>query len=264
MSSPLGPRSRVRKPRIHVGVPTYGNTAALCLVSFGSFIGNGVARGAVTNIGVIEGAYIDRARNDLVRQALKNRSTHVMFVDQDMILPDNCLERLVAHKVHYVGGIYFGKDDLFTPVAYHLDPFHRIVEVEDTDYVPSSVELPEGLHPCLCGKPDPHLHSVGGLGMGCTLVTTALFRAIRDHFGDELWFSSKETGEDIHFAMRCKEVGVERFLDGFVQCGHIRNQLVTQQHHEWAKQNARRCSCGRVACYTVGKEDVCFEHREVI
>lgn len=258
---------------IHVAMPCYGNTPAICQISFGSFIGHGVAAGLIKNLGQIEGAYIDRARNDLVRQALANGTTHVLFVDQDMILPEGCLPRLLGHDAPIVGGIYFGKDDYFTPVAFHLEPFARVYEVDEEDCpsTPTNSPLPEGDITCVCGKPDNHVHSIGGTGMGCTLISTELFNRVRDHFQDEMWFSSKETGEDIHFAMRCREIGVDRLLDGFVQCGHVRNQIVTKQHYDWAKENAPRCKvegCERVAFWNV--EDVdsavrserCWKHRD--
>ncbi len=256
-----------RKPpiRVHVAVPTYGNSPAICQLSFGSFIGNGVAAGLIHHLGEVDGAYIDRSRNDLVRQAIANDSTHLFFVDQDMIIPEGTLQRLVAHKAPIVGGSYFGKDDFFTPVAFHLDPFRRIYELEECPIVASDVEVPEGILDCWCGKPDGHLHSVGGTGMGCTLISIKLLKKIETHFQDERWFSSKETGEDIHLALRCRDLGVERLLDGFVQCGHVRNQIVTRQHYDWAKLNAPRCStegCGRVAFWKVKKTERCWVHKE--
>lgn len=259
------------KYSIHVAVPTYGNSPAICQLSFGSFIGNGVAMGLVQNIGEVDGAYIDRSRNDLVRQALTNGSTHVMFVDQDMIIPEGALQRLVDQRAPYVAGIYFGKDDFFTPVAFHLDPFRRIYELEDCPSTKSKAKLPKGVLDCVCGVKKNHVHSVGGAGMGCTLISTKLFKQVDAHFKDERWFSSKDTGEDIHFALRCKEIGVDRLLDGFVQCGHVRNQIVTRQHYDWARQSAPVCmveDCTRTAFWDVSDADTaekaerCWLHKE--
>ncbi len=84
------------RPRVHVALPTYGNTPAVCLLSFGIFMANGAAAGFIQHAGEIEGAYIDRARNDLIRQAIANDSTHLMFVDQDMILPESLVKLLLA------------------------------------------------------------------------------------------------------------------------------------------------------------------------
>lgn len=291
------PASSVELPRpvyrTHVGVPTYGSAPAVCMLAFGSFIGNGVANGLVNNLGEIDGAYIDRARNDLVRQAMGNGSTHLMFVDQDMILPEGAINRLISHDADFVAGSYWGKDDFFTPVSFHLDPFRRIYELEECDVYPpgEKATLPEGILDCWCGKPDDHLHSIGGPGMGCTLLSVAMLNRVEEHYRThacpcgspyctpDRWFSSMETGEDIHLAMRCDELGIPRLLDGFVNCGHVRNQIVTRQHYEWAKKNAPRCTsptitrgglsgtCGRVAFWHVGDDDeaekatLCWEHR---
>jgi hypothetical protein len=263
--------SRRAKIRVHVGVPIYGATPALCQLSFGTFVGNGVAAGLIHHLGEVEGAYIDRARNDLVRQAMAGDATHIMFVDQDMVLPQGALQRLLRHQVPFVGGSYWGKDDLFTPVSFHLDPFRRIYELEDCPIVPTEAGgLPDGIFDCWCGKPDDHLHQVGGVGMGCTLIAVSLLKKIERHFtkhkcpcgyercDSQRWFSTKETGEDIHFAIRAREVGVDALLDGFIQCGHVRNQIVTRQHYDWARKHAPKCKirgCGRLALWQSGDHD---------
>lgn len=228
------------KTHVTIGVPAYGHIPSLCLVSFGSFVAHSVARGYAKHIATCVGAYIDRSRNDIVRQALGNKSTHLMFVDQDMILPELALMRLLSHNKQVVGGLYFGKDDAFTPVAFELDPFKRVYDLTEQLYVQAHGWMPgegewEALS-CTCGKPDDHMHQIGGTGMGCTLIKTSLFRKMAKEYGDQNWFSSKECGEDVHFALRCKEMGVPFYLDGYIQCGHVRDQLVTAQHYVWAKE----------------------------
>jgi hypothetical protein len=233
------------KTRVTVGIPGYGHVPSLCLLSFGSFTAHGVARGYIHHIGTSIGAYIDRARNDIVRQALGNNSTHLIFIDQDMILPELALTRLLSHNKPCVGALYFGKDDLFTPVAFHLEdkekdiPFSRVYDLADDEAVFKKAWMPDSTEgdplKCVCEKPDDHLHKVGGTGMGCTLIQMGLFRKMKKFFGDEMWYSSKETGEDVHFAARCKEMGVDLYLDGFIQCGHIRDHIVTAQNYLWVK-----------------------------
>lgn len=226
------------KIRITVGVPGYGHVPSLCLVSFGSFVAQGVGRGYINNIATSVGAYIDRGRNEIVKQALSNGSTHLMFVDQDMVLPDTAMLRLLSHNQAVSGGLYFGKDDLYTPVAFDFDPFRRVYNLEDDPslYRPAWRSDEDAELACACGKTDDHIHRVGGVGMGCTLIKTSLFRRMKKHFGDELWFSSKECGEDVHFALRCKELGVPIYLDGFIQCGHVRDEMITVRHYQWARE----------------------------
>lgn len=241
-------RPNPEKIKVTIGIPGYGHVPSLCLLSMGSFIAHGVANGYVHHIGSSVGAYIDRARNEIVRQALGNGSTHLMFLDQDMVIPEMALTRLLSHKKPVVGGIYFGKDDLFTPVVFKVDPFSRphdvkeyeIAPVSRTSWMPDSGDQ-EPLK-CICGKPDDHLHKVGGTGMGCTLISVSLLRKMKKEFGDETWFSSKECGEDVHFANRCHEMGIPFFMDGVVQCGHIRDQLVSPQHYTWAREQITKKS----------------------
>lgn len=258
------------KPRVHVAVPTYGAVPGISMLAFGSFIGNGVAAGVIHWLGQIEGAYIDRARNDLVRQAIANDATHVLFVDQDMVLPEGLLPRLLAHQVGIVGGSYWGKDSYRTPVSFHLDPFHRIYELEDCPAIDTPAALPVELEAtCWCGKPGNHIHSVGGTGMGCTLIEISLLKMVDEKYQDQKWFSTLETGEDIHLAERIASLGIARYLDGFVQCGHVATQIIKRDDYEWVKKNAPRCVvCGRVAFWHQSDEveegtesRYCWEHR---
>jgi hypothetical protein len=253
-----------RKISVHVAVPTYGATPAICQLSFGSFIGAGVASGHIQHISEVEGAYIDRARNDLVRMALNKDCSHVVFLDQDMIVPEGSLQRLLKHEVPVVGAIYFGKDDWATPVAFHLNPFARVYDPGDCPEVPTLAGLPEHIESCFCGVSEDHLHRVGGTGMGCTLIDVTVFERMREHFKDELWFSSKETGEDVHFAIRCKEMGIDFLMDGFIQCGHVRNVIVTRAHFDFARQHAPKCTvdgCERHGIFKANGDDRCTMHQ---
>jgi hypothetical protein len=270
------------RPEVHVAVPTYGNSPAICQLSFGSFIGHGVSLGFIRHIGEVDGAYIDRARNDLVRQAMSNGATHICWIDQDMIVPEGALKRLLDHEAEWVGGIYFGKDDYFTPVAFHLDPFRRVYEFDELPMVNTPAELvtnelaQDGVLACVCGKTDNHAHEVGGTGMGITVISVDLFRRMEEYFTTnpcpcnspgcepQRWYSSREQGEDVHLALRAKAMGIQPLLDGFVQAGHVRNQIVTFQHYEWARQNAPRCVvCDRVAFFNISGTERCFKHQQI-
>jgi len=141
--------------------------------------------------------YVDNARNDAVRIALGENEhsigpvSHVLFVDSDMVLPTDGLDRLLAHNKPSVGGLYFGKLPPFLPVAFMLDPFKRLQAYADNA-----------------------LSRVDGLGMGFTLVQTDVFRQMRAHFKDDLWFRAGEgLGEDVWFYMRLKKMGLETYLD---------------------------------------------------
>jgi hypothetical protein len=167
-------------------------------------------------------AYVDGARNMIVEEALETPAkdeveiTHLFFHDQDCVVPEGIVERLLAHDLPVVGAVYFGKDADALPVAFDFEPdFHRI----------TSLDL-EGLN------------KVDGIGMGATLISLEVFKEMAWHFGDRWWFRCTEppentphtvrwTGEDVWFAKRCQAMGIQQYLDGGAQCGHITAHVTT-------------------------------------
>jgi len=51
-------------------------------------------------------ACISLSRTYLVSKALELGASHILFVDSDMVFPDDALDRLVAHGLDIVGSIY--------------------------------------------------------------------------------------------------------------------------------------------------------------
>lgn len=169
-----------------------------------------VAHNLTNGIAHSIGAYVDKARNTLVRKALENESTHLLFVDQDMLVPQDALHYLLKHDAPVVGAHYVGKAHPYETVAFNFDPFRRVTL---GDYDQDGVT------------------EVGGVGMGCTLIDTSVFTQMIEKFGDELWFNIvHDTGEDVWFAQRCAEMGIPILLDAAIQCGHIGETIYTAGH----------------------------------
>jgi len=52
-------------------------------------------------------------RREMIRQAMENPGiTHVLFIDTDVIPPDDFLEKLLAHEKDIVSGVYFDTQGL--------------------------------------------------------------------------------------------------------------------------------------------------------
>lgn len=53
-----------------------------------------------------KGSLIMHSRNILMEQAIAQAATHIFFLDSDMVVPADTLERLIAHHVPIVGADY--------------------------------------------------------------------------------------------------------------------------------------------------------------
>jgi hypothetical protein len=211
------------------GVPLYGTMPAAATKHLLDVLTRGIASQTFGSYCMVEGAYIDHARNTIVHLALQcaaedDNITHLFFQDQDVVVPEGTIEALMAHQKPVVGAVYFGRDRGNLPIAFDIEPFRRI---EDIDL--------EGLN------------KVGGVGMGATLIELDVFRGMARHFNDAWFFSCREnaasvedgtrrTGEDIWFAQRCSEMGIDIYLDGAASCGHIGTVEITAEHYKEARR----------------------------
>jgi hypothetical protein len=170
------------------------------------------------------GMFIDRSRNSVCRTALNAGATHVWFIDQDMVIPDGTLARLVSHGAPVVGGLYFDRT-YHMPVAFMYDPPRPFMDLPEDTAEPVQVD---------------------GIGMGCTLIDCRVLVAMSKRFGDEYWFKydgDGHDGEDVFFSKRCAEMGLPIYLDTAVRCGHVREEVVTEAH--WRAVVAQGATIGR-------------------
>jgi hypothetical protein len=201
-------------PRVVVGMPLYGKVDPLTLMSLMTLLLGGW--GTICRFIGHPFAYIDASRNEIVRQTLETEpdATHLQLLDQDMVWPDGMVTKLLSHEKPVALGDYFMK----TP------PHDRLA----FDFIP---DIRRRVHR-LNALSRNELRVVGGGGLGAALVETRLLRRMRDHFKDERWFRSGESGEDIWFFDRCRHMKETVLLDTGVECGHITEDVIGRKHHE--------------------------------
>jgi hypothetical protein len=198
-------------------LPTYGRVEGETAVALARLCARG--RDAIAGVAHVSFPYTNRARNDLARQALASPGvTDTLWLDADMVWPEDLVERLLARsQLGVVGGLTFRRQPPFHPVA------GRYAARDSLDVRPLEA-LP------------PALARVDYLGLGATLVPAAVLAQMRDRFGDERWFRSEESGEDVWFFDRCRRLGVPVWLDPSLDCGHIASHLVTRRTWEGARR----------------------------
>lgn len=177
---------------------------------------------------VIERLHVDRARNEIVEMVLhpeKPRppthpngldpaykdATHVLFIDDDMIMPANGLMRLLQHNVPIVGGLYFARTPPHLPIAYRRVEENQWVAITNT-----------------CAG----LQEVDAIGAGFLLVKTEVFKKLQ-----RPWFEfSDKMGEDMYFCLQAQEAGYTILLDGDVVCRHLSTIEIGPEHFQAFKQ----------------------------
>jgi hypothetical protein len=200
--------------RVALAMPMFEAVSPLAITSLVNLIQNTVKSGLVQGLFFSNNLYLDVARNTLVKEVLSSPGgfTHILWVDSDMTVPTDALQRLLSADRPIVGGLYHTKTSRATPAVFTIDP------------------------PALVDEPFDGLTRVEGFGLGCALVRRSVYEDMAAHYGDERWHEVRNgNGDDFFFFERCKEMGVPAWLDGSLRCGHVTDYAVTTAHWERAR-----------------------------
>ena len=175
---------------------------------------------------IVERQMIEIARNGIVVEALKNKCTHVLMVDDDNPIPADTLEKFIEDD----------KDIVIAPIlsrnpnskgVHDLCAFYK----KEVD----GVKLYENIEQF---KDDGFLHKIDGGGTGCMLIKIEvlqklfpvykerIFERTRDVFEKPITVDGKEwtertMSEDVQFCERAIENGFEVWLDSRIKPLHI-------------------------------------------
>jgi hypothetical protein len=144
-----------------------------------------------------------RGRNLIIQQAIENNCSHILFLDDDVLVRPDILTRLIAHDKDIVTGLQFSRNYPHKPYIF------------DTAL--------EG------GKCRMHLLSDGesGLvpiincGFGCVLIKVEVFKSMEQpwvrlgEYDTDMWC------DDIGFFNRARSHGYKLFCDLDVRVGHL-------------------------------------------
>lgn len=142
------------------------------------------------------GTILPDQRNSIVSHALGVGADNILWLDADMRFPRDALGRLLAHKKDIVAANYVTRRLPVNPIAKNFIP-----ETGEWQDVPTSDKT--------------GLEEVSGVGMGCMLTSTAIFKKLPQPWFTFPWDTVKLThhGEDIHFCLRAAPLGFPTFID---------------------------------------------------
>ena len=148
-----------------------------------------------------EGYTIAENRNCMVARAIRSGATHILMIDDDMIVPEDTAVKLLSHKKDIVG------------ITYHPRQMNTeaMIKKMSTDKMTSVKDEFEVLVEC------------EGVGGGVLLINLEIFKNI-----DRPWFNWKvydtgmvKMGEDFYFCEKAREKGYQVWADTRLHVGHI-------------------------------------------
>ncbi len=193
------------KPHIMIAIPTVsGNinhALAVRLIEWSHDSAITISLKFFTNL-----SPLDNARNNAVKMFLEDYYTHLLFIDDDIIPPQNCLRELLAADKEIIAPLCFtfnhGDDGLLfpQPVAHRYNK--------------------EGKYEPYIGKGIEETDVVTG---GMFLVKREVFEKLERPF----YFTYHKNGlvifsEDFVFSQQCQRLGYKLYTHYNLHCGHLK------------------------------------------
>lgn len=154
-------------------------------------------------------------RNRLVDIALGDpHTTHVLFVDTDMILPHDMIARFLKFmeldNVDVMTGIYYQKNVPFRSTQFLEFTDKKFVRLRVADY-------PEG-----------DLTKVESSGAGALLIKREVFEKIKPPYFEFILTNGglNYLGEDIYFFRKTEEAGLGLYVDTSIIAQHINGTMI--------------------------------------
>ena len=156
------------------------------------------------------------AREMIIDTAVDLEADYLFWWDDDMRFEKDAFLRLWRHQKPVISALAFTARDPIFPVIFRLTEKwdmankHRIVEKSEIVLDYPKDQLIESA-------------DLGGdlaLGAAVCLYDMKIFKQI-----PKPWFMSTGCGEDYFFSYRCKEFGIERWMDTSVKTAHVHHSV---------------------------------------
>lgn len=151
------------------------------------------AAGLVTDFLLRLSCDIVSSRTWLVNEAIKRGATHLLFVDCDMVFPEDTIPRLLAHKKEIVG------------VEYNKREFPL-----------------KGVYEPLGEKSETELYKAKYIGTGLVLIDLSIFPKLKGpwfNFGRDSQ-GALVMGEDVWFCNTARDAGFDTWIDPTLKIAH--------------------------------------------
>lgn len=141
------------------------------------------------------------ARNKLAEIACNRGFDKVLWVDSDMVIEPDTLERLLADgEYDYLSGVYPTRVEPIRPVVY--EEFEPGKDAVPFDIIPNEI------------------FEIAGSGLGITLMNTKLIYDVVTAF-DRPFSPILGLGEDLSFCYKVSQLGKKMYCDGRIRAGHV-------------------------------------------
>ena len=192
--------------------------------------------GKIGGAGVTDRTYTMTAQNCLVKETLVDPTfTHLFMTEMDMVLPHDCIVKLLALDKDMVSGVYFLRSNVQIgrgqPCLYKKASMTEAKRVQEKSAA--------YMHTPLTLFPMQTPFRVDCAGLGCVLFKREVFEKL-----PYPWFDLKAGteekigyGSDMYFYTHARKHGLELWVDPTVQCGQIDYYETDISDYHWQLEN---------------------------
>lgn len=209
----------MKKPSVLLAQAVHGGVNGPAAHALSQAITYTLRSGILNDAAVRYTGFLEQARNMLADYALANGSTHLFFVDADIVIPPTIVHQLLASDKDIISGLYFSRSAPYFPVAY-------------------SGFSSKGPEPIL-DYPRDKLFKSKYVGAGCLMIKCDVLRKLRKGYPDDprLFAFENGQGEDVWFCNRAAEQGYDIWVDPRPMLGHVAEHVVSHEHFDRSMAN---------------------------
>jgi hypothetical protein len=195
MKALKGEQSSISKIKLSVCVPCRDMMHSAFSFDLCKLLEYNALVGIETTIHFHVGTLIVNQREQLVQMAFDAGSTHILWLDSDMMFPSDTAHQLLKHQKPIVAANYVTRQYPHKTVAY----------TDKTDW-----------NSYLLNSAEQHdLVSVDAVGMGCILTETSVFKQLSKPYFKTSWSDQLQdhVGEDFNLCYDLTALGYEILID---------------------------------------------------
>lgn len=149
------------------------------------------------------------SRNTIIDQAFETNRTHILFVDDDMILEKDTLYKLMSHDKDIVSALYLLRSFPHYPAFFD-----------------QAFDNGENKFAFLNDYPSQRLVKGTNVGLGCVLVSMDVFKALEKPYVRLGEIKQDGWCDDVGFFNRCRKAGFDIYCDLETRVGHMSGMTI--------------------------------------
>ncbi len=175
------------------------------------------AEGVCYDVAIEAGTLIYMARDKLASRAIKEKFTHVLWLDSDMVFGDGIVEDLQFCGKEFVTGIAHSRRKPFSSCLFKSLDLNTLERWKFEEYPKEAFR-------------------VAGCGMACVLMKTEILERVFLQC-NTCFMPLLSYGEDLSFCKRAVSVGYEIWAEPCVRIGHMAHiSIWPDEAARWANE----------------------------